>query len=353
MDKVIKEKMEKIKKWWDGENQEPLVFATFYEEKRKKKNLNCLWEKEDIKPDLEKFVEYQIENLKGISFLGESYPFLPHHWGGRGTPMTMAAYIGGKVIFREEAIWIDKIIDDWEKFHIKFDPENYWVKIGVELMKTQIEKIDDKTLIGMPDFGDALTCFSLIRGTENLLFDVIEKQEILLKKIKEFTDAWKKCHQHFYKIYSEKLPGDTSWLIWAPGKTYACQCDFSTMISPALFEKFVVFELEQIKNYLEYIVWHLDGPDEIKHVDILLSLPSIKAIQIVPGAGNPPCASDLWLPVIKKIIEKGRNVIVYASSKKEVEILIKQIPKGKMALFLEMDFKSKNEAEEVIEWIKK
>jgi len=144
MDKVIKEKLEKIKKWWDGENQEPLVFATFDEEKRKKKNLNCLWEKEDIKPDLEKFVEYQIENLKGISFLGESYPFLPHHWGGRGTPMTMAAYIGGKVIFREETIWIDKIIDDWEKFHIKFDPENYWVKIGVELMKTQIEKIDDK-----------------------------------------------------------------------------------------------------------------------------------------------------------------------------------------------------------------
>jgi len=349
----MKEKLEKIKKWWNGENQKPVVFTTFDEEKRKKKNLNYLWEKEDTKPDFEKLVEYQIENLKGIFFLGESYPILPHLWGNRGTPMTLASYIGGKVIFREETVWIEKTIDDWEKFHIKFDPENYWVKISEELMKKQIEKIDDKTLISMPDFGDALTCFSLIIGVENLLFDVIEKQEIIMEKITEFTEAWKKCHQYFYSIYKEKLPGDTSWLTWAPGKTYACQCDFSTMISPKLFEKFVVYELEQIKGYLDYIVWHLDGPDEIRHTDILLSLPYIKAIQIVPGDGNPPCASDLWLPVIKKITEKGRNVILYADSKEEVEILINQIPKEKIALFLNINFKSKSEAEEFIEWIKK
>jgi len=310
-------------------------------------------EKEDIKPDLEKFVEYQIENLKDIIYYGEAHPKLPHMWGDRGTPMTMAAYIGGKVVFGENTVWVDKVVDDWENFEINFDENNYWVNMSKKLMEKQIEKCNGDFLITMPDFGDALTCFSLLRGVENFLFDVIEKQEIIMEKIKEFTETWKKCHQYFYKIYREKLPGDTTWLLWAPGKTYACQCDFSTMISPALFEKFVVFELEQIKNYLEYIVWHLDRPDEIKHVDILLSLPYMKAIQIVPGAGNPPCASDLWLPVIKKITEKGRNVIVYAGSKKEVEILINQIPKEKMALFLGMDFKSKIEAEEIIEWIKK
>jgi len=35
MDKIIKEKLEKIKKWWNGENHEPLVFATFGEGKRR------------------------------------------------------------------------------------------------------------------------------------------------------------------------------------------------------------------------------------------------------------------------------------------------------------------------------
>lgn len=353
METELKEKLERIKKWWDGENKEPIVFAAFLETKEETGKRPVLWEKEDDTPDFEKLIDSQINSLKNVSFLGESYPVLHHHWGNRGTPMTMAAYINGKVVFREETVWIEKVVEDWETFDIKFDPENYWVKISKELMEKQIEKIDDKMLIGMPDLGDALTCFSLIRGVENLLFDVIEKPHILLEKINVFTDVWKKYHNYFYETYIKKLQGDCSWLIWAPGKTYACQCDFSTMISPKLFEKFVIPELEQIKDYLDYIAWHLDGPDEIKHVDLLLSLPYVKAIQIVPGAGNPGCASELWLPIIKKITEKGRNVFVSAKNEEELKTLISEIPKEKMAISLNMLFESKSQAEELIEWIKK
>ncbi|MCM8804850.1 MAG: hypothetical protein NC833_06315, partial [Candidatus Omnitrophica bacterium] len=179
---------------------------------------------------------------------------------------------------------------------------------------------------------DALTCFSLLRGVENLLIDIIEIPEIIIEKIDEFVDAWIKAHKFFHSIYSKKLPGDASLLLWAPGKTYACQSDFSTMISPKLFEKFVVYELEKLKDYLEYIAWHLDGPDEIKHLDILLSLPYIKVIQIVPGAGRPPCASSLWLPIIDKILKKGKNVIIYASNKEEFEILIKNFYSGRVLI---------------------
>jgi len=350
--KLVKKKLENIKRWWEGKNKKPIVFFAIDEEKQERRNLNLLWKNENTEPNFEEFVDWQIQNLKGIYFLGESYPILSHSWGSRGTPMTMASYLGGKVFFREQTVWVDKTIDNWERFNIEFNPENYWVKKSKELMEKQIKKIDENMLIAMPDLGDALTCFSLLRGVENLLFDIIEQQEIILEKIKEFTDAWKKAHHYFYGIYKEKFPGDCSWLIWAPGKTNACQCDFSTMISPNLFEKFIVFELEQIKEYLDYIVWHLDGPDEIKHVDMLLALPYIKAIQIVPGAGKPPCASSLWLPIIKKITERGKNVIVYANSKEEVKTLINSAPKEKMAIsLLEMQVKNRQQAEKIIEWI--
>ncbi|MCS7180642.1 MAG: hypothetical protein NZ891_04745, partial [bacterium] len=195
-----------------------------------------------------------------------------------------------------------------------------------------VEKYDGEFLISMPDLGDALTCFSLLRGVENLLIDILENSKIILEKIDEFVNAWIKAHEFFHVIYSKKLPGDTSWLLWAEGKTYVCQCDFSTMISPRLFEKFVVYELERLKNYLEYIPWHLDGPDEIKHLDILLSLPYIKAIQIVPGAGKPPCVSQLWIPIIEKILKKDKNVIIYATNKEEFETLINRFCSGKVII---------------------
>jgi len=242
----------------------------------------------------------------------------------------MTAYLGSKVIFREDTVWFEKFIDDWRKVKIEFDKENFWISASEKLLEKQIEKYNGEFLIWMSDLGDALTCFSLMRGVEELLFDIIEVPEIILEKIDEFVNAWIETHKFFHNIYRKKLGGDASWLIWAPGKTYACQCDFSTMISPKLFEKFVVYELEKIKNYIEYIAWHLDGPDEIKHLDILLSLPYIKAIQVVPGAGKPPCASSLWLPVVDKILKSGKNVIVYASNEKEFEILIKNFYSGKV-----------------------
>ncbi len=322
---LIKEKIEKIKRWWKKENEKPLIQISILKDKNFI-NLNEFWKKENEEPDFDKLVNAQIENTKKFEYLGVSYPALPHLWGGRGTPMTMAAYIGGKVIFREETCWIEPFVKNWKDMKINFNKENFWINMSKKLIEKQIEKYNGEFLIWNSDLGDALTCFSLIRGVENLLIDIIEIPEIIIEKIDEFVNAWIETHNYFFNIYKEKIPGDASWLLWAPGKTYACQCDFSTMISPKLFEKFVVYELEKIKDYLEYIVWHLDGPDEIKHIDILLSLPYIKAIQIVPGAGKPPCASSLWLPVIEKILKKGKNVIVYASNKEEFMTLIKNFP---------------------------
>lgn len=317
----MKEKLEKIKNWWEGKNRKPLIQISILKDKNFI-NLNNLWKRENEKVDFEKFVKIQIENTKKYKYLGISYPALPHLWGSRGTPMVMTAYLGSKVIFKDETIWFEKFINDWKKIRIEFKEDNFWINISKKLLEKQVEKYNGEFLIWLPDFGDALTCFSLMRGVEELLIDIIEIPEIILEKIDEFVNTWIKVHKFFHSIYSKKLFGDASWLLWAPGKTYACQCDFSTMISPKLFEKFVLYELEKLKDYLEYMVWHLDGPDEIKHLDILLSLPYIKAIQVVPGAGKPPCASSLWLPIIEKILKKGKNIIIYANNKEEFETLI-------------------------------
>ncbi|MCM8816647.1 MAG: hypothetical protein NC913_03950 [Candidatus Omnitrophica bacterium] len=321
----------KLEKWWNGKMDRPVVNISIVKD-RNVIPLNEYWKSEHENPDFEALVDAQIKNIRTLEYLGVSYPMLLHHWGNRGTPMTMTAYPGSKVVFGQETVWYEKFVDDWTKTQIAFDEKNYWVQQSKNLMEKQIEKFDGQALIMMPDLGDALTCFSMMRGVEEMLLDIIEIPELIIEKIDSFVSAWISAHSYFHKIYSSKLQGDASWLLWAPGRTYACQCDFSTMISPKMFEKFVVYELEKIKDYLEFIAWHLDGPDEIKHLDILLSLPYIKTIQVVVGAGRPPCASELWMPQIKKIIEKGKNVIVYANNQQEFETLIQSFPSGRVLI---------------------
>lgn len=337
--------LEKLGEWWDGKSKKPLINISILND-RNFINQNELWQDENQLPDFEKIVNAQIENTKKFEYLGVSYPVLPHQWASRGTPMVMCAYLGSRVIFREQTVWFEKFIDDWWKTKIEFNERNFWVQASKKLMETQAKMIDDERIFCMPDFGDALTCFSMMRGVENLMIDIVETPEIIIEKIDEFVSAWVKAHSFFYDIFQKKLSGDASWLLWAPGKTYACQSDFSTMISPKMFEKFVVYELEKIKDYLEYIAWHLDGPDEIKHLDTLISLPYIKVIQITPGAGKPGCASSLWLPQIKKIIEKKKQVILYCGNKEEFDILIKNFPSGRALVCCgTVDFENKSDRE--------
>jgi len=355
MEEWIEEKLKRIGKWWNGENKgRPLLWLVARTEQACEPiNLNKFWQSPESEPEFEKIVDTQIKNISGWTFLAESYPCIPHLWGSRGTPMSMAAYLGSKVNFREETVWFEPIIDDWRNFKIKFDKNNYWVSISKKLLETQLKKYDGNFLIWLPDFGDALTVFSLLRGVEKLLLDLIEIHDVIKVKIGEFIDVWKKAHSYFWDLYRKKLPGDCSWLLWAPGKTYACQCDFSTMISSEMFKEFVVPEIEMIGEYLDFIVWHLDGPEEIKHLDTLLQLPQIKAIQIVHGAGKPPCCSSLWIPQMKKIQEKGRVVIAYANTKEEVETLFSNLNSEKLFLFCGLNFKDKSEADEFIKWTEK
>lgn len=320
---------EEIKKWWNGNAEKPLISICIVKD-RNIHSCNNYWVSENSLPDFEKIVDAQIENSKKLDYLGVSYPGLPHLWGSRGTPMTMCAYLGSNVVFGEDTVWYKKFISDWRNVDIRFDEHNWWVQASRKLMQTQIEKASTDLVIALPDLGDALTCFSMMRGVEELLLDIIEIPEIIIEKIEQFVSAWIQAHKFFHSIYRSKYDGDATWLIWAPGKTYACQCDFSTMISPRMFEKFVVYELDKIKDYLDYIAWHLDGPDEIKHLDILLSLPYVRTIQVTPGAGRPPCASELWMPNIKKILDKGKNVIVYASNQDEFGTLINNFPSGRV-----------------------
>lgn len=77
------------------------------------------------------------------------------------------------------------------------------------------------------------------------------------------------------------------------------QCDFAYMISPAMFERFVLPDLEACCAVLDHAFYHLDGRGQIPHLDLLLSLERLRGIQWVPGEGQPP--PEEWLPLLQRI----------------------------------------------------
>jgi hypothetical protein len=50
------------------------------------------------------------------------------------------------------------------------------------------------------------------------------------------------------------------------------QSDLSVMISPEMYEEFIIPELNQQLKWLEYSTYHFDGVEQIRHLDKLLQL---------------------------------------------------------------------------------
>ena len=82
------------------------------------------------------------------------------------------------------------------------------------------------------------------------------------------------------------------------------------MIGPDEFAEFVLPDIETQCKKLDYAVYHLDGPDQLPHLDMLLDIPDLRAIQWVPGSGNPQNEDPRWFPLYEKILGKGKGLIL-------------------------------------------
>ena len=90
------------------------------------------------------------------------------------------------------------------------------------------------------------------------------------------------------------------------------QCDFAYMISPQMFERFVLPDLTACCAALDHGFYHLDGKEQIRHLDMLLSMERLRGIQWIPGAGQPP--PEEWLPLLKRIRDGGKLCQLYVTA---------------------------------------
>jgi 5-methyltetrahydrofolate--homocysteine methyltransferase len=98
------------------------------------------------------------------------------------------------------------------------------------------------------------------------------------------------------------------------------------MISPRMFEDLFLPYLEQQTRWVRRTVYHLDGPNAIRHLDLLMSLPELDGIQWVPGAGAPPMSA--WIRLLRRV-QAGGKLLVLSCGPEEVETLLSALePEG-------------------------
>jgi hypothetical protein len=255
--------------------------------------------------------DYQVDSflksIEGRRFYGETFPVFSPNLG----PNVYAAFHGAELEYAEVTSWVDHCVHDWDDLkRLKFDCNNQYYRGIEELTSVALQKCSGKFLVGYTDLHGSLDCVADWRGQQDLCLDLSDAPE----KVHEMLDI---AGQNFLPVFDHyddvlKAHGQLSvtWMnIPSRGKMHIPSCDFTSMISTRAFcEFYLPFLLEEVQH-MTHNIFHLDGKGLLRHLDRILAIPEINAIQWVQGVGD-----DLpilqWIPVIKKIQAAGKGVLV-------------------------------------------
>jgi 5-methyltetrahydrofolate--homocysteine methyltransferase len=124
------------------------------------------------------------------------------------------------------------------------------------------------------------------------------------------------------------------------------QCDFSYMISPAMFRRWVLPALEEEAEIVRHVVYHWDGPGALVHTKDLVASRGLHTLSYVPGDGR---GSHLdYLDLLKRVQAGGKAVQVWGTPE-QLKLLHRELRPEKTMYCTNAE--TQTEAEELVEWM--
>ena len=260
-------------------------------------------------------------------------------------PGSLAAILGGVFEGGEDTIWIHP--DPHYTDDIKFDPNHPNYLLHKDLLRACKKKAQGHYYVGMPDLMEGLDVLAAIKGTDKVLLDTVMQPEVLEHQMQQINDFYFQVFDELYDIIRE---GDEMafcyFSSWAPGKMSKLQSDISTMISVDDYRRFVQPFIREQCQKIDYTLYHLDGVGAMHHLDALLEIKELNAIQWTPGVGEPQGGSPKWYDLYKKILAGGKSIMACWVTLDELRPLLDNI--GGDGVHLEMDFHNEREVEQAM-----
>ena len=305
------ETQQRFTAWWRGEPMDrPLlrVVARRQQPLERLEPIKKAQTSEEFHLDAERLLAEQRNYCRTHTFFAEAFPSVDLNIG----PGSLAVYLGAGPIFAWDTVWYKKCVkDDWKTFgSLKYRPDNYYWKKHLEAITDANRIAKGDILINIPDLIENLDTLSAMRGSQNLCFDLIDEPELIKQYIKQVDDLYFCYYDAIYNIVKGKDGSSsyTAFHIWGPGRTAKIQCDFSALMSPRQFRDFVQDSLRKQCRQLDFSLYHLDGPDAIRHLDALMEIEELNALQWTPGAGEPDCGDEKWYPIYDKVRDSGKSL---------------------------------------------
>jgi hypothetical protein len=257
-------------------------------------------------------VEYAVECAQ-ITIANTYYPAeqLPAFWPNLG-PEVLSACFGSELEFGETTSWSTPILREWDGIRsLALDRDSEYLRTLLAMQRLALEVGRGKFVVGLTDIHPGADLAASLRDPQQLCLDLVESPD----QVRVLMDRIFTAFFEFYELQADVLAAHgqalrTSWLplFVTNGRYYIPSCDFSIMISNAMFREVFLPELLAEIDWLDRSIYHLDGPGALRHLDTLLEIRKLDAIQFVFGDGAGPATR--WLDVYRRIQDAGKAIHV-------------------------------------------
>lgn len=241
--------------------------------------------------------------LGNLHFLAEAVPATRAMLCG-----WLPAY-GARLVLRPDTIWLEPVVEDWDTAPDWDDWNHPQFQRLCTLQAELTTRAAGQFIVGVPPTLPPNDLLSVLREPKRFLLDLVLEPERVQDALQRMTRSYLRQQEALREIMHRHFAGaQHHYPIWGPRLT-TLQSDVSCMLSGAMFERFIVPELEAITAALGPATYHLDGPDAIRHLERLCDLPGIRIIQWVPGAGQPG-SYEHWPQVFKYAQSRGKAIFL-------------------------------------------
>jgi len=257
---------------------------------------------------------------------GMAFPYITPSLG----PGSLNLFLGSEPGFMPQTVWYHHVFDDPAKVDLKLLVDNEYWRWTVETTKYYLQHAQGKFLVGLPDVIEGLDILAGLFGNAQLSMFLLDCPQEVHRLLDQLDDIYWEAFDPLYELVKDERNGNAfiAFQIWGPGRTLKTQCDFAALIGPDMFAEFVCPHMEKQCQRADFSLYHLDGPDCIRHLPLILELvPSLDAIQWVPGAGNPHIytADPFWWDTIwRPIYASGKGAHALGNPPDMVEAFVKE-----------------------------
>jgi len=263
-------------------------------------------------------------SLSRTFFGGEAFPYFDTHIG----PGSLGMLLGVEAELAADTVWYKPCIADPESHPpLAFDPQHPWFLKHQAIIDAGVRRSQGRYLVGVPDLIENVDTLAALRGTETLLIDMVERPEWVRQRVAEINRAYFEAFDRLFEVVKDPWGGNafSAFHIWGAGKTAKVQCDMAAMISPRMFADFVVPALSEQCAWLDYSMYHLDGTQAMIHLDRLLEIEALDAIEWTPQAGRPQGGDPIWYDLYRRVLAGGKSAQIIGVQPDEVIPLLNAV----------------------------